>query len=232
MQFLVFVSFALALVLISPADSMSVRKTVPRPLSILCDSLDSRIANYSLDGLDRQLRSIPVCHKNYLMWMWQSPAEKYLDRIERIEAAVSQKVQEIRLIQQDELIAFRKRLQVLEYENYEMKNKLESQETNVVVIDTDKEKEQLRTELRKVTREKQALEQTIENLQTRITRFFVPRMKALQNQITNMWTELRDARSDNQDLERIIADQKENRLRMKVMIVPFLVIFILEHLVF
>ena len=232
MQFLVFVSFALALVLISPADSMSVRKTVPRPLSILCDSLDSRIANYSLDGLDRQLRSIAVCHKNYSMWMWQSPAEKYLDRIERIEAAVSQKVQKIHLIQQDELIAFRKRLQVLEYENYEMKNKLESQETNVVVIDTDKEKEQLRTELRKVTREKQALEQTIENLQTRITRFFVPRMKALQNQITNMWTELRDARSDNQDLERIIADQKENRLRMKVMIVPFLVIFILEHLVF
>jgi chromosome segregation ATPase len=166
------------------------------------------------------------------MWMWQSPAEKYLDRIERIEAAVSQKVQKIHLIQQDELIAFRKRLQVLEFENKEMKKKLESQEANVVVIDTDKEKEQLRTELRKVTREKQALEQTIENLQTRIARFFVPRMKALQNQITNMWTELRDARSDNQDLERIIADQKKNRLRMKVMIVPFLVIFILEHLVF
>jgi hypothetical protein len=231
MQFLVFLSFALALVLISPADSMSVRKTVPRPLSILCDSLDSRIANYSLDGLDRQLKSLPVCHKNYSMWMWQSPAEKYLDRIEKIEAAVSQKVQEIRLIQQDELIALRKRLQVLEFENKEMKKKLESQEANVVVIDSDREKEQLRTELRKVTREKQAMEQTLENLRTRIARFFVPRSKALQNQITDLWTELRDAQSDKQDLERTIADQKKSKLRMKFLIVPFLVVFILEHLV-
>jgi hypothetical protein len=57
-------------------------------------------------------------------------------------------------------------------------------------------------------------------------------MKALQNQITDMWTELRDAQSDNQDLECISADQKKNSLRKKVMIVPFLVIFILEHLVF